>query len=308
MTRKEIIEKYFNIVDKQNQKVSFVQNYIQNKIDEVRGRLKTEGKPVWILVLKARKEGVSAKIIADWTVDCVSPAIKNLNCVIISHQVEATRRLLQRAKYYISNAKSPITTQTLNANEISFPKTNSTFYIGTAGSRAFGRGDDIHRVHLSEWAYYPDTFDVDGLLQAVPEGGEVIGETTANGIGNRFYKEWQRAKAGESKFYPLFLSWADNPDYRIKKPLIVNDEDLVNDELLLKRRYGLDYEQLAWRREKIKEFANVELFKQEYPLNDREAFLHSGTPAFSVSALDAYVVRNPTLGDMIEKDGHVEFV
>jgi len=265
-TRKRLIEGGFSIIDKQNQKVPFIQNGIQNRLDEIREKLKTEGKPIWILILKARKEGVSAKVIADWTVDCLNPELGNLNAVVISHQQEATKRLFKRAKYYIETAKYEILKKTDNANEISFPETNSTFYIGTAGARAFGRGDDIHRCHLSEFAFYDEKFDIDGLLQAIPEGGEVIGETTANGIGNRFYKEWQRAKNGDSKFYPLFLSWSDNPDYRIKNPLIQHDEDLTEEELLLKQRYGLDYEQLAWRREKIKEFANVELFKQEYPI------------------------------------------
>lgn len=305
-TRKYIIEKLFNIVDKQNQKVPFIQNYVQNKLDEVRDKLRTEGKPVWILVLKARKEGASAKVLADWTVDCI--ARDNVNCVVISHQSESTQRLLKRAKYYIENSNEPIATKIDNASQISFPKTNSTFYIGTAGSRAFGRGDDIHRVHLSEWAYYDEKFDVDGLLQALPDGGEVIGESTANGIGNRFYKEWMRAKNGESKFYPLFLSWADNPEYRINKSLLMQDSDLTEEELLLKQRYNLDYDQLAWRREKIKEFPNIELFKQEYPMNDREAFLHSGTPAFNTNALEAYVSRVPTRGDFIEKDSKIEFV
>lgn len=307
-SRKQIIESEFYIIDKQNRKVPFIQNGIQDKLDEIREKLKTEGKPIWILILKARKEGVSAKVIADWTVDCVNPKLGNINAVVISHQQEATKRLFKRAKYYIQSCKDPIITKTDNANEISFPETNSTFYIGTAGARAFGRGDDIHRCHLSEFAFYDEKFDVDGLLQAIPEGGEVIGETTANGIGNRFYKEWQRAKNGDSKFYPLFLSWADNPDYRIKDPLIEHDTDLTEEELLLKQRYGLDYEQLAWRREKIKEFTNVELFKQEYPICDREAFLHTGSPAFNTNALEAYVARNPTMGDLIEKDGKVEFV
>ena len=305
--RKFIIEKHFSIVNKQNEKVPFKQNFIQNKLDEVRDKLKTEGKPAWVLVLKARKEGVSAKVIADWTADCINKNLGNINCVVISHQQEATRRLLKRARYYIDNSDVPITTQTLNANEISFPKTNSTFYIGTAGAKAFGRGDDVHRVHLSEWAYYDEKFDVDGLLQAVPDSGEIIGETTANGIGNRFYKEWQRAKNGESKFYPLFIAWFDNPDYTIENTILEHDTDITPEELLYKQRYGLTLGQIAWRREKIKEFPNLDTFKQEYPSNDREAFLHSGTPAFNTNALEAYVKREPTMGDLVEESGRVEF-
>jgi len=57
MTRKEIIESGFSIINKESVQVPFIQNYVQNKLDDVRDKLKREGKPIWILVLKARQEG-----------------------------------------------------------------------------------------------------------------------------------------------------------------------------------------------------------------------------------------------------------
>lgn len=305
ISRKTIIEKNFYIVAKNSEKVSFKQNFVQDKLDEVRDKLKREGKPVWIIILKARQEGMSSKICADWVADCVNPELKNLNCVIISHEKEATKRLLRRGHYYIDNSRVPITTQKSSEFEISFPKTNSWLYIGTSGSRAFGRGDTLHRVHLSELAYYESDTIVDGIFQSVPMNGEVIIESTANGFGNRFHKEWERAVQGESKFYPLFLAWFENPEYSIENTILTQSE-LTDEEKLLMKTHNLSIPQIAWRREKMKEFTTKEMFMQEYPATPEEAFIATGTPAFDVQAIKLYKPIEPRIGML--KDNGLEVV
>jgi len=206
----------------------------------------------------------------------------------------------------IETAKFKIDTKNLSEYEISFPETNSWFYIGTAGSKAFGRGDTISRLHLSEWAFYDNDSIVDGIFQSIPQGGEVIGESTAKGFGNRFQLEWEKAKRGDSKFYPLFFSWADNPEYRLRGT-ILTIEETTEEEKFLMERYDLDLEQVAWRREKMKEFDSVDKFKQEYPMTDREAFIHSGMPAFSQTALEGYIQQPPKLGNLIDKGDSVSW-
>ena len=302
--RKNFIQNELNIINKQSIQVPFRQNYVQNKLDEVREKLKREGKPVWILVLKARQEGCSAKVEADWLADCA--LIDNLNCVVISHEKESTKRLLRRVHYYIETSNVKIPTKVQSEYEISFPETNSWFYIGTAGARAFGRGDTIHRVHFSEWAFYQDDSVVDGILQSIPEGGEVVAESTANGFGNRFQVEWDRATKGESKFYPLFFSWADNPEYQIPNT-ILNENEVTDEEKILKEAVRLTIPQIAWRREKIKEFPSKERFMQEYPLTPDEAFIHTGTPAFDQIALKTFIKKPYVEGMFIDKGLEVVF-
>lgn len=302
MTRREIIESYFRIQTKDKDIVEFIQNKAQNLLDEVRAKLEAEGKPVWILVLKARQLGVSSKIIADWVADCV--ALNNTNCVLLSHEGEATKRLFSKAEFYVNNAKVKPTLSAESQRELRFPKTNSWYYIGTAGSRAFGRGDTIHNLHMTEVAYYQDQSIINGLLQAVPASGEVIAESTANGLGDWFQTEWERAKTGESKFYPLFIPWYFDPQYRIKGLQISPTEE----EQHLMDIYGLDIEQIAWRREKIREFQTIDLFKQEYPINDREAFIFSGSGAFDAKALDLYKLKEPTIGTFLNRGEEIDFV
>ncbi len=306
ITRKQIIQSEFRIINKKKQLVDFKQNFVQDKLDEVRDKLKREGKPIKILVLKARQEGVSVKVMADWTADCVNPAIGNLVAVLVSHEGEATKRLFRKARVYIDHSKTPIQTRTDNSKEIEFPETNSWFYILTAGSRAGGRGDTIHRLHLSEVAHYQDQSILVGLFQSVTEDGEVIIETTANGYGEWFQLEWDKAEKGESPFYPLFFSWADNPEYRIVNTLLTFDE-CTDEEKLLMEAFNLDVQQIAWRREKRKEFPTKELFMQEYPLTPEEAFIYSGTPAFDVLALKTYIKNPPKIGMFVDKGLNVVF-
>lgn len=302
--RKKFIETELAIINKKSIQVPFRQNFVQNKLDEVREKLKREGKPVWILVLKARQEGCSAKVEADWLTDAA--LTKNLNCVVISHEKESTKRLLRRVHYYIETSKTKIPTKVQSEYEISFPETNSWFYIGTAGARAFGRGDTIHRVHFSEWAFYQDDSVVDGILQSIPESGEVVAESTANGFGNRFQIEWDRATKGESKFYPLFFSWADNPEYAIQNTILTTEEITAEEKILIDA-FHLTIPQIAWRREKMKEFTSKEQFQAEYPLTPDEAFIYTGTPAFDPLALKTYITKPPLIGMFVDKGDVVVF-
>jgi hypothetical protein len=108
-------------------------------------------------------------------------------------------------------------------------------------------------------------------------------ESTANGIGDFFHSTWEAAIAGNSVFKPFFFAWFDHEDYSLN---IKKIKHYTPDELDLKRIYKLTDGQLAWRREKMKEFADDPArFAQEYPANATEAFLASGRPRFNLHAL-----------------------
>ena len=64
-------------------------------------------------------------------------------------------------------------------------------------------------------AYYPDTESNNPQLteatitSSIPEEPyTLIGrETTANGIGDYFYEQWEKAKAGKTVFENIFVPW-----------------------------------------------------------------------------------------------------
>jgi len=161
----------------------------------------------------------------------------------------------------------------------------STFYIGTAAALTTGRGQTITNLHASEVAFYKDAGTLmTGLLQSVPKEGRVILESTANGMGNYYHREWNAGVNGDGAFTPHFFSWKEDNSYRLPidrtfKPTPDETQEMIE--------YGLDKEQIAWKREKVKEFVNIDRFNQEYPITPEIAFISSGNPAFDIKVINS---------------------
>lgn len=271
-----IIENLFQIADKDGDDVNFTLNSVQRDLDAT-----LSGRD---LVPKARQEGVSSYFLARYTVACLMK--RNTRAVVISHEQEATQRMLKKVRYYLENIRGPAPQiQNMSANEITFPKTSSMFYIGTAGSRKFGRGDTITHLHCSEYAYWPDPAGLmRGLLQAVPGSGEIAIESTGNGL-NDYYRRCMRAYAGESRWKLHFYPWHTFPEYTLQlapdeeEEFIGNlDRSLEEPQLL---EMGISLPRLAWRRMKLEEMDyDLASFKQEYPMTLDECFQMSGQSVF----------------------------
>jgi len=275
-----IIENMFSIVDKDGDDVPFKLNSAQRIIDE-----NHSGRDI---IPKARQEGVSSYYLARGTAKCL--AARNTRAVVISHDTESTQRMLAKVHYFLENLRGPkAVTKTFSKNEVSFPKTNSVIYIGTAGSRKFGRGDTITNLHCSEVAYWPDPKTLlRGLFQAVPKSGEISIESTGNGVGNYYHRTCMRAASGNSQYTMHFLPWHTFDEYQLE----LTDEiakaimDNLNDEWeesQLVADYNLTPEQLAWRRLKLEEMDyDLKSFKQEYPITLDECFQATGQSIFTI--------------------------
>jgi hypothetical protein len=122
------------------------------------------------------------------------------------------------------------------------------------------------------------------LMQTIPDidGTEIIIETTGDQFGDEFHQLWRRAQAGETEFIPIFLPWSIDPTYRTKLP---DDFTLSAEENRLAELYGLDAEQLCWRRNKISQLGSLDYFKREYPLTPDEAFMASKFDSFITADL-----------------------
>jgi len=274
-----IIEELFQIVDKELNAVPFKLNVAQRILDDgLTGR---------DIVPKARQEGVSSYVLARFAAVCLTQP--NARCVVISHDIPSTQRMLKKVHFILENIRGPKPRiKNASKNEIIFEKTGAMFYIGTAGSRMFGRGDTISHLHCSEYAYWPKPEELlAGLFQAVPKSGEIMIESTGNGVGNDYHNRVMRAAAGRSRFTCHFLPWHIFPEYCYK---LTDDQSAALMENLrpeweepeLIERFGLSAGQLAWRRDKLEEMDyDLSKFKQEYPMTLDECFQASGNSVFS---------------------------
>lgn len=117
----------------------------------------------------------------------------------------------------------------------------------------------------------------------------IIYESTANGLNNDFYDDWQAAVEGESRFDPIFIPWFKLFTYSLpfksdkdRKSFLT---DLDKEEKHLSRHHKVTAEQLQWRREKIAEMGDEDLFRQEYPSTPEEAFIFKNPTIFPRAAM-----------------------
>jgi hypothetical protein len=224
------------------------------------------------LVLKGRQQGVSTYTEGRfyWRVT----HRKGTKAYILTHEEQATTNLFKMCKRYHQHCPNLVKPHTAasNAKELVFDKLDSGYGLGTAGGRGAGRSDTIQLFHASEMAYWPNAEShVAGALQAVPDepGTEVIIESTSAGPQGKFYDMWQAAERGDGDYIAVFIPWFIQAEYR--KPLPDNFSP-TPDEVALAEKYGLDNEQLAWRRSKIVELGGIGHFRREYPCTAQEAF------------------------------------
>lgn len=297
------IEKCLWIKNKAGQLQRLTLNPPQEKLYGVVREQAKAGRPIRIIILKARQEGFST--LTEALIFHGAVTHPNREALIVAHREDATGNLFRMSKRYYEMLDAPMKPmlKASNARELVFenpsknhrerearPGLRSRIRCVTAGGKGIGRSDTLQYVHISEYAFWPDgpggkSETLLGILQAVPaeSGTMVIIESTANGFDD-FKAMWDRAVRDESDFTPVFFAWFENPEYR---RAVTPGTVWTQEELELKERYDLDDEQLSWRRWCIANNCggDVRKFRQEYPSNPEEAFLHSGEPVFDNEAV-----------------------
>ena len=284
--------------------IPFELNTMQRKIDLTIEQLRSQGKPVRLIILKYRQGGASTY--TEGRIFHATSMSKLTNSEIVAHEESASTNLFNMSKMFYDELPSSMQPmrKTSNAKEIVFanpstddrarqdnPGLRSRIKISTANNPDAGRSSTIHNLHASEVAFWANAErTMLSLMQSVPNTPNtmVILESTANGLGDYFYEQWERAKAGESDFVALFFAWFEEPDYEMDVP---EDFTPTIEEAALMNQYPVTDRKLMWRRWCIANNCggDAELFKQEYPSNDIECFLTSGRPRFDIPALREYL-------------------
>lgn len=249
------------------------QLYIHQRIEE---QLAATGK-VRVLLLKGRQQGGSTYIQARqrWKIK----HRRGRKAYVVAHEQAASDNLFKMAKRYHENEPDDVrpSTGAANAKELWFDKLDSRYEVATAGSKEIGRSGTAQYLHASEYAFWDNAEGHwAGIGQVIPNapGTEVIVETTANGVNNDFARRWKRAVAGKGEYIAVFVPWFWQDEYRLPVP---SDWTRTDEEDELVELYGLDEEQLSFRRNKIEsDFkGDTSRFQQEYPCCSQEAFLSS---------------------------------
>lgn len=314
-------------------KYNYNNRFVQREINKLWNNLEIHNKPVLLIILKARRHGVSTYVQSRMFHKChtkthrhgITIAADDKGCMYIHNMAHTFYE-------YLPEKLKP-ETRYKSKSELLFDLPQRMSKGGLRGLKSSmrtvsctdkaGLGTGQHFIHFSEYSNYRDAESVRKAV--IPTafkapGTFIIIESTANGMvgkGEAFFNEWNLAKTGKSAFRPLFFSWLKHENYKL--PLNNKcDIEEIKDTIDAEEKYLLDehnttLEQLKWRRQQIKllgqgkgvedDKSGIENFHEQYPTTDIEAFIVSGKPIFDRMTLKKYKekVRDPIwIGDVVD--------
>ena len=209
----------------------------QRRFVERLEKLRIAGKPIRIILLKARQWGGSttSQLYMAW-LQLLHKI--GLNSLIIAHQGVGSDEIKDMFDRMIK--KYPVEMlhkidELYNKNEPKLvgvgksgsiyrvPQRNCKIKIGTAERPDSCRGGDYNLVHLSEVGIWKATEGKkpEDIVRSACSGillkpyTMIVYESTANGTGNFFHREYTAAKKGDSQFEAMFVSWFDIEQYTL---------------------------------------------------------------------------------------------
>ena len=309
--------------------VLFRLNKPQRKLILRLEKMSKAGKPIRLILLKARQWGGSTaiQIYMSW-LQLVHEV--GLNSLIIAHQgtgsdeikdmfdrmikLYPVEMLHELGEAYSLN-EPKIVGVGKSGNIFRVPQRNCKIKIGTAERPNSCRGGDYNLVHLSEVALWKET---DGkkpedIVRSACSGillialTMIVYESTPNGVGNFFHKEYLAAKKGLSQFEAMFVAWFEIEQYEL--PFTDDSEKYDFAAKLLANRYneevstereeagtylwrlwemGATLEAIHWYVSERTKFKNHGEMASEYPSDDIEAFTFSGRKVFSSEDVELF--------------------
>lgn len=290
-------------------------------------KLRKAGKPIRIILLKARQWGGSttSQLYMAWL---QLMHRRGLNSLIIAHQGSGSDEIkdmfdrmikaypiemLHKLGETYDESEPKMVGVGKSGSIHRVPQRNCKIKIGTAERPDSCRGGDYNLVHLSEVGVWKET---DGkkpedIVRSACSGvlykpyTMIIYESTANGTGNFFHKEYVSAKRKESQFEAMFISWFDIELYtlpfeneaekeRFATWIYINrngsgtasDREEPGKYIWRLWELGATLEGIHWYVTERRKYNDHGKMAAEYPSDDIEAFVHSGNRVF-----DKYLVE-----------------
>lgn len=290
------------------------------------------GKPVRLIILKARQLGISTLI--ELFIYWYTSTREQISAMVLSHEEDSARHILEMSKLFsvvdLRRQRGCMPMQShSNRAEIVFDNPDwkwraknrglgSKIRIATAAHDSVGHSQTIQLLHGSEVARWKDQRVLAGVMNAMSDSAETLAvqESTANGMYGLFYDTWVQAAKGENEWTPIFLPWKGRPEYRAKEHQVKIFEP-TSAELKLMQLHDLDLYELCWRRYKINSPAcqgqgrpPEDVFREQYPLTPEEAFQTSGKSYFDMGAvitgeLGAKQFGTPVQGELLFAAGEL---
>jgi hypothetical protein len=316
--------------------IHFRLNRPQRKLIMRFERMRKAGKPIRLILLKARQWGGSTatQIYMAW-LQLMHRV--GLNSLIVGHVKDASNevkdmfdrmikaypiQMLYKLGAEYNDNEPKLVGVGASGNIHRIPQRNCKIKIGTAEKPDSARGGDYNLVHCTEVGLWKKT---DGktpeqIVRSACSGilmkpyTMIVYESTANGVGNFFHKEYIAAKKGKSQFEALFVAWFEIEQYA--EPIITpldplspldpltqfatrlynnrNNEDVASEReepgayLWSLWQKGATLEAIHWYTLERSKYTSHADMASEYPSDDIEAFTFSGRKVFSAEDVEQF--------------------
>jgi hypothetical protein len=288
----------------------FLFNQVQRRIWAEMCRLITEGKPLYLVILKFRQAGMSTFWCA-WIFWQLWRQ-KDIQAMIVAHQMATAETMIETMRVFydelpdVAGLKPELRDGNHGASiprgELYMADRRAWCLIHVA-KNVDPRGQQVTHVLETEYAMYPNPDELNGaLMPQLPEIGSesylqssFVIESTPKGQ-NEFYELYHDSKKNtlSSKWTAIFVPWfIFDEQFSVKAPqefkLTREERSLMNE--YTRRRKGYDgrpvtRDQMFWRRQTIETVyrGDEERFNQEYPSDDEECFLITSKSVFRENA------------------------
>lgn len=327
----------------------FVLNSPQRKLVDKLEDMRLTDAPIRLVLLKARQWGASTcvQLYMAWL---QLEHQTGLNSLIIAHYHSATEEIkdmYDRMLHYYrpdgdyaysddekEEARGRLHTERVGRSGLTMKVTerNCKVKVSTAQTPDGSRGGDYNLVHCSEVGLWKSTrlLTPEQVLRATCSGvlfkpmTMIVMESTANGAGTFFHREYESAKRGESQFRHLFIAWHEIEQYSLPFPnhekkaefarqlLEGRESTLIQHNRCQSGRYlwrlwksGATLEAINWYVAERAKYNDPHQMAAEYPSDDIEAFAHSGAAVFDKYKVEALKdgCREPLARGEVSGDG-----
>lgn len=281
----------------------FILNAPQRRVAAVLEGDRTARQPIRLILLKARQWGGSTlvQMYMAWIQSCLRRDWNSLICAHVKDAASGIRGMYTKlldnypADLWDGDEKPQFKPYERTCNVRQIVGRGCRVTIGSSENQDAVRGADYAMAHLSETAFWASTpqRSPQGFIQAVcgaitlqPDTLVAV-ESTANGVGNYFHTEWLRCKEGRGDKHAVFVPWYEIEIYRLAPPCPEAVAATLDDYERRLWDMGLALDQVYWYRRKAAEYGSLDQMHAEFPTDDVEAFLNSGSGVFSPPCVEA---------------------
>ena len=201
---------------------------------------------------------------------------------VLANKGATAREMLSRITLMLENIPFFLQPGCKALNKGSIEFSNNSRIIASATSGSSIRGLSVNLLYLDEFAFVERAAEFYTSTYPVVSAGKdtkIIVTSTANGIGNTFYKIWEGATQGINEFSSFRVDWWDVPgrDEEWRKQTVANTSQLQFDQEFGNTFFGtgdtlINAETLmgfrAGKYEKILEGGNLIVYKE--PLKNHD--------------------------------------